>query len=75
VDDINLIRVAAVYAIRRKVAFEMIVGKSERVLTDANLHRLIVESIKSHGAKGTGLLIAQFDVGSQPKYADFTNTA
>lgn len=53
---------AAVHAIRRRAAFEMIVGRSDRVLTDANLHALIRQSIKAHGAKHTGLLIAQMDV-------------
>jgi hypothetical protein len=62
VDDINLVRVAMVNSVRRKVAFEMLVGHAERVLTDAPLHALIRQSIRCHGAKGTGLLITQADV-------------
>ena len=62
VDDINLFRVAAANFVRRKAAFEMLVGRSERVLTDNHLYNLIKQSIKAHGAKRTGLLISQMDV-------------
>jgi hypothetical protein len=52
--------------VRRKMAFEMMVGRAERVLTDGPLHATIRQSIRCRGAKGTGLLITQVDVRLLP---------
>ena len=61
-NDINQVRVAAANATRRKADFEVIVAKPERILTDHNVHRLIRQSVKAHGAKGTLLLLTKIDV-------------
>jgi hypothetical protein len=41
---------------------EIIVAKSDRILTDDGVHSLIKESIKAHGAKNTILVMTKIDV-------------
>ena len=41
---------------------EIIVAKSERILTDEDVHDQIKQSIKAHGAANTILVMTKIDV-------------
>jgi aspartate carbamoyltransferase catalytic subunit len=60
--DLNQSRTAATNAIRRRAQIEIIVAKPERIATDQNVLQQIKQSIKTHGAKNTILVLTKIDV-------------
>jgi hypothetical protein len=60
--DLNQSRTAATNAIRRKAGYEVIVAKSDRVMTEEVVNQQIRQSIRAHGAKNTVLVLTKKDV-------------
>lgn len=60
--DLNQSRTAATNSIRRKANMEIIVAKSDRVMTEEVVDAQIKQSIRAHGAKNTVLVLTKIDV-------------